>query len=982
MKHQIYLFFSFFSIFCALSLCHGSAVAQINGPGNATVPVHVGVVLDLESWVGKMSMSCIFMAVSDFYATHSYYTTRLVLHTRDSKNDTVAAASAALDLLNNVGVQAIIGPQKSTQAHFMVDLGSKAHVPILSFSAVSSSLSPIRTPYFIRTAQNDSSQVKAIAAIIRSFRWRSVILIYEDTDYGNGLVPYLVDAFEETDTRISYRSVIPLSAPNNQITGELYKLMTMQTRVFIVHMSYSLASRFFLKVNEFGMMGEGYIWIITDGLTNLLDSLDSSVIDSMQGVLGVKQYVDKTKEMGDFMVRWRKNFIQMNPNFDRAALSILGIRAYDTVWALAIAAERVGAEKSYFQKPEIGKNSTELVGVSQTGPKLLCAIKKMKFKGLGCEFHLVDGELPSSAFQIVNVIGKGERKVGFWTPDHGISRVLNMNLEKIYSTNMADFGPIIWPGDTFMTPKGWVIPTSGKKLRIGVPIKLRFTEFLKVKKDSITNATTVTGYCIDVFKSVMEALPYAVPYEFIPYQKADGRRAGSYADLIYQVYLQKFDAMVADTTITANRSLYVDFTLPYTESGVAMVVPIKDDESKKAWIFLKPLTVDLWLTSGVFFIFTGFVVWILEHRLNDEFRGPPSQQLGMIFWFSFSTLVFAHSSKLVNNLSRFVVIIWVFVVLILTSSYTASLTSMLTVQQLQPTVTDITDLKKNGDYVGHQKGPFMTQFMKHFDFDESKLKPYTTPEEYAEALSKDGSNGGVSAVFDEIPYLKLFLAKYCDKYTMVGPTYKTGGFGFVFSKGSPLVTDVSRAILNVTEGDTMAAIERKWFGHQTTCPDQSTTIASNSLTLASFRGLFLIAGIASTSALVIFLVSFLLEHKHVLIADDSNSSIWKVLIALARWFDQKELSARTLRRTDHNNGLVVSTTPVQASPASQWPLSNSNCTSGRFDPQEDEEISSIVFAFPNPSASSSAEMADANVYPQQSSAEMTNVNVYPRQSTD
>jgi orotidine-5'-phosphate decarboxylase len=56
--------------------------------------------------------------------------------------------------------------------------------------------------------------------------------------------------------------------------------------------------------------------------------------------------------------------------------------------------------------------------------------------------------------------------------------------------------------------------------------------------------------------------------------------------------------------------------------------------------------------------------------------------------------------KLESNLSRFVVIIWVFVVLILTSSYTASLTSMLTVQKLQPAVTDVRELQRTGAYIG------------------------------------------------------------------------------------------------------------------------------------------------------------------------------------------------------------------------------------------------------------------------------------------
>ncbi|XP_039033818.1 glutamate receptor 2.7-like [Hibiscus syriacus] len=75
-----------------------------------------------------------------------------------------------------------------------------------------------------------------------------------------------------------------------------------------------------------------------------------------------------------------------------------------------------------------------------------------------------------------------------------------------------------------------------------------------------------------------------------------------------------------DVTLVANRSLYVDFTSPYTESGVSMLVPMKDNKKKNAWVFLQPLTSDLWITSGCFFVSIGFVVWILEHRMNDDFR--------------------------------------------------------------------------------------------------------------------------------------------------------------------------------------------------------------------------------------------------------------------------------------------------------------------------------------------------------------------------
>ena len=133
-----------------------------------------------------------------------------------------------------------------------------------------------------------------------------------------------------------------------------------------------------------------------------------------------------------------------------------------------------------------------------------------------------------------------------------------------------------------------------------------------------------------------------------------------------------------------------------------------------------------------------------------------------------------------NNWSRFVLIIWIFVVLILTQSYTASLASMLTVQRLQPAIVDVNELIRNGDFVGYPRDSFVREFLiEQLKFNESKLRPYSTPEDFHEALSKGSKMGGVDAMFDEIPYLKLFLAKYCTKYTIVGPTYSSDGLGFV-----------------------------------------------------------------------------------------------------------------------------------------------------------------------------------------------------------
>ena len=115
--------------------------------------------------------------------------------------------NTALDLIKNMEVQAILGPTTSMQANFVIELGEKAQVPIISFSASSPSLTSIRSPFFFRATQNDSTQVNAISALVQAFGWREAVPIYIDNEYGQGVIPYLTDALQAVDARVPYRSV-------------------------------------------------------------------------------------------------------------------------------------------------------------------------------------------------------------------------------------------------------------------------------------------------------------------------------------------------------------------------------------------------------------------------------------------------------------------------------------------------------------------------------------------------------------------------------------------------------------------------------------------------------------------------------------------------------------------------------------------------------------------------------------------------------
>lgn len=200
---------------------------------------------------------------------------------------------------------------------------------------------------------------------------------------------------------------------------------------------------------------------------------------------------------------------------------------------------------------------------------------------------------------------------------------------------------------------------------------------------------------------------------------------------------------------------------------------------------------------------------------------------------------------------------WLFTAIIIGQCYTASLTSMLTVRRLIPEVTDYGILKNSHAIVGCGRGSHVASYLVDvLGFKAENLKNFTSPEEYARALR----SREVAAVFLEAPFTKLFLAKYCKSFITAGTTFGDGGFAFVLPKGSPMLTDFTKALLNVSESGTLGNIEKKMLGSEH-CEDLETNHDEyESLGLSSFWSLFLLTSCTSTAALVIYTIIGLRNH--------------------------------------------------------------------------------------------------------------------------
>lgn len=907
------------SVFYVLLLSLGVGVFS-TGFGSKNVSarpavVNIGAIFSLDTTIGRVAKIAMLEAVNDVnYNSSILPETKLALEIRNSNCSGFLGLVEALRFMEK-DVVAIIGPQSSVAAHVMSDIVNELQVPMLSFAATDPTLSSLQFPFFVRTTHSDLYQMTAIAEIVDYYDWRQVIAVFVDDDFGRNGVAALDHALAERRCKVSYKAGIsPESAvKRSELLDILVKVEMSESRIIVLHVHPSIVFKVFDAASYLGMMGNGYVWIVTDSLSAILDSsyhLPVGTMDSLQGVIVLRPHTPESYVKNAFISRWNK---LTGGSF---GMNSYGIYAYDTVWIIARAIDAFfgqGGTISFSNDSRISSTESDLhleaMTIFDEGKLLLKSILQSSFMGLTGPIKFnSDRSRILPAYDIINVIGTGFRRIGYWSNYSGLSTVPP---ERLYerppnrsSANQRLYN-VFWPGDTTAKPSGWVFPNNGKKLRIGVPDRVSFREFVS-QVNGTGSTTTFQGFCIDAFEAAVSLLPYALPYQFVPF--GDGHQNPSYTELVRLITTGFFDAVVGDIAIVTNRTKIVDFTQPYIASGLVVVAPFRETNSG-AWSFLVPFSPMMWFVTVAFFFFVGFVVWVLEHRINEEFRGSPRKQLVTVIWFSFSTYFFAHRENTMSTLGRLVLLIWLSVVLIVNSSYTASLTSILTVQKLSSPVKGIESLKKSDEPIGYQVGSFTEHYLEELGISKSRLVPLGSPEEYAMKLQQGPENGGVAAVVDEGPYVDLFLSKQCS-FRIVGQEFTKSGWGFAFPRDSPLAVDLSTAILALSESGDLQRIHDKWLT-VSPCSLDDVELQSSRLRFKSFGGLFLVCGMACLVAILIHFFRIIRKYNRSAgppSNGDAGSSHLKCLQTLRSMLDEKaEPKSREKRaradkssHSDHN----------------------------------------------------------------------------------
>ncbi|KAK3184039.1 hypothetical protein Dsin_031325 [Dipteronia sinensis] len=488
--------------------------------------ISLGAIVDFNSRAGKEEKVAMKMAVNDFFG-HGGHLPTVLLHVKNSRGDPLQTASSAKTLIKKHHARVILGLGTWQETAIVAELANKSKVPLLSLANEVPSGACSHWPYLVNAARSQFAQMKAIAAIIQSWGWRKVNVIYEDTitnpSLTAGITPYLIKALQEVRSVVN--DLVPFSLfSDHSISENLMKLKDGQCRVFIVHTSATLATEIFKEAKKLDMMEKDFVWITTNSITDVLHTLNATTFSSMQGVLGVKSYFsDSNKHFKHFRTRFQVEFSKQFPKETNPKPGIHALQAYDAVRAVSLAISRNSNRKFYS-------------AILSTGQNWLKGILNSNFEGLTGPINFKRGMLaPSHVYRIVNVVGvETYIDLGYWTEGLGFS--VNISRDSVYNESMKFLGQVLWPGRPWSVPGGLKeakrsdSSQSQASLKIGVPTGKTHVEFVNVRNNS-DGSLNVTGFAIEVFKAAVKLSLDFPPYKFVEV-------SGTYDSLVEKLCLQ------------------------------------------------------------------------------------------------------------------------------------------------------------------------------------------------------------------------------------------------------------------------------------------------------------------------------------------------------------------------------------------------------------------------------------------------------------
>lgn len=258
----------------------------------------------------------------------------------------------------------------------------------------------------------------------------------------------------------------------------------------------------------------------------------------------------------------------------------------------------------------------------------------------------------------------------------------------------------------------------------------------------------------------------------------------------------KLDAVVGPLLITPHRVTRFDMTSSFMH--VALGIATRPASWTSVIAALTELLNRRLLTTvlGLLLALVGvaMVVWWLErHRNPEHFGGEGVKGIGDAVWWSASTMsTVGYGDRTPITLwGRVVGVIWMFVSIVLVSTFIGTVSSTLTVGQLRSDIRTLRDLP--GLRVGVVEGSGAQEYL-------DSLKVDAAPYADVDAGLRELVRGNLDAFVDEWPVLRYAQrATFTDRIAVVAQPLSQGYVGFALPLNSPRRREIDVTLLDVID---------------------------------------------------------------------------------------------------------------------------------------------------------------------------------------
>ena len=368
----------------------------------------------------------------------------------------------------------------------------------------------------------------------------------------------------------------------------------------------------------------------------------------------------------------------------------------------------------------------------------------------------------------------------------------------VLTLNSIDLAPVVAQSKPIPAITATPAPTPSAVVLSGKTIKVvtRLVSPFVIEENG-----ELAGFSIELWKNIAQELDI----------KSEFRKTGSVTELLNEVKSKQVDVGISAISVTAQRERDFDFSQPIFDSGLQILVRSQGHQSSIARLIDSLFTPAFFQLLGIMLLIIlipAHIIWLVERNHKGGFLENSNYFPGIFkaCWWAAGTLATQAEEMPKSALGRVMAVIWMFISVVFIAYFTATVTTSLTVEQLQSNIKGPQDLagKRVATIVGSTSANYLSQ-------QRIEAKEFKQINEAFSALN----NSDLDAVVFDAPILLYYAAHDGKgKVQVVGSIFRKESYAIALPNGSPYRKPINNALLSLQEKGTYQEIYDKWFANK------------------------------------------------------------------------------------------------------------------------------------------------------------------------